>query len=243
MSGPRGIMIDIHCHILPATDDGPKSWDITLEMCEKAAIDGITHIVATPHCNHRYPYERAAVEAKVKELRSRFSAIEFSAGCELSITERNLELALRQPEHFTIGSTSYMLVELNEAYMPKQLEDTLGELISLGITPILAHPERNPLLRRRFDLLEEWIAMGCLSAITGNSLLGFWGGDIRKITDSMVRAGLVHLIVSDGHDPKTRPVILKDALAAAGKLIGRERAHDLVWANPSSVLQGESVPA
>ena len=236
-------MIDIHCHILPATDDGPKTWDITLQMCEKAANDGITHIVATPHCSSRYPFDRPACEAKIRELRSRFTEIEFSLGCELSITQNNLELAIRHPERFTIADTSYMLVELSDAYMPNQLQDALGELISLGVTPILAHPERNPLLKRRFDLLEEWISMGCLSAITGNSLLGFWGGEIRKITESMLRDGLTHFIVSDGHDPKTRPVLLGDALAAAAKVIGHKRALELVLGNPASVVQGEPVAA
>jgi hypothetical protein len=29
-------MADIHCHILPEVDDGPKSWETTLEMCNLA---------------------------------------------------------------------------------------------------------------------------------------------------------------------------------------------------------------
>jgi protein-tyrosine phosphatase len=53
-------VIDIHCHILPDVDDGPKSWDVSVEMCRIAAADGITHIVATPHSNDRYPYDRVS---------------------------------------------------------------------------------------------------------------------------------------------------------------------------------------
>src|ERR1700736_1641716 len=40
------VVIDIHCHLLPEVDDGPKSWDIAVEMCRMAATDGITHAVA-----------------------------------------------------------------------------------------------------------------------------------------------------------------------------------------------------
>ncbi len=47
-------MIDIHCHLLPAVDDGAQSWDVTLEMCRLAEQDGVTHIVATPHANYEY---------------------------------------------------------------------------------------------------------------------------------------------------------------------------------------------
>ena len=51
-------MIDIHSHILPEVDDGPKSWEVACEMCRLSAEDGVEHIVATPHANDRYPYDR-----------------------------------------------------------------------------------------------------------------------------------------------------------------------------------------
>ena len=42
-------MIDIHCHILPGTDDGPETIEESLAMCRIAALDGIKVIVATHH--------------------------------------------------------------------------------------------------------------------------------------------------------------------------------------------------
>ncbi len=207
-------------------------------MCEKAASDGITHIVATPHCNHRYPFDRAASQAKVDELASRFAEISFSLGCELTITEKSFEEAVQNPNHFTIAQGRYMLVEPSEAYLPKQTEDVLSEFISMGIVPILAHPERNPLLRRRIDLLKEWVEMGCLSAVTGNSLGGFWGVEIKKVSETMLKQNLVHFLVSDAHDPERRVPLLAAALHAASKLIGKQAAHELVWENPAAVLAG-----
>jgi protein-tyrosine phosphatase len=50
-------MVDIHCHILAEVDDGPKSWDVSEQMCRMAKADGVDHIVATPHANHRYAYD------------------------------------------------------------------------------------------------------------------------------------------------------------------------------------------
>lgn len=236
-------MIDIHCHILPQQDDGPRSWATTLEMCEKAANDGITRIVATPHCNSRYPFNRADAQRKVDALRANFPEIDFDLACELTISEKNLEEALANPWLFVIGSTHYLLVEANEAYLPKQVEDALNELLSVGLTPILVHPERNSLLRRRPDVLEEWISIGCLAALTGDSLLGFWGIDTRKAAETMLRQGLVQIMASDGHDPERRPPVLSEALKAAGKIVGSKRAHQLVWENPSAVVQGDPVLA
>ncbi|MHC4455444.1 MAG: CpsB/CapC family capsule biosynthesis tyrosine phosphatase [Planctomycetota bacterium] len=42
-------MIDIHAHILPSLDDGPKTIEESVEICKVAANDGIKTIVATPH--------------------------------------------------------------------------------------------------------------------------------------------------------------------------------------------------
>ncbi|MCP5003292.1 MAG: tyrosine protein phosphatase, partial [Planctomycetes bacterium] len=41
-------MIDIHSHILPSLDDGPNTFEESIEMCKIAVNDGISTIVATP---------------------------------------------------------------------------------------------------------------------------------------------------------------------------------------------------
>ena len=52
-------MYDLHCHLLPAIDDGPVDLDTALEMARLAVADGITTIACTPHI---YPgvYENTA---------------------------------------------------------------------------------------------------------------------------------------------------------------------------------------
>ncbi|MGB2836360.1 MAG: CpsB/CapC family capsule biosynthesis tyrosine phosphatase, partial [Candidatus Sulfotelmatobacter sp.] len=64
-------MVDIHSHILPEVDDGPKSWETSVAMCRMAAADGITHQVATPHANDRYPYDRTYLEGLVAQLQQK----------------------------------------------------------------------------------------------------------------------------------------------------------------------------
>src|ERR1035438_4172792 len=65
------VVIDIHCHLLPEVDDGPKSWDTAVEMCRMAAADGITHSVATPHANDRYVYDRGYLSGLLDQLREK----------------------------------------------------------------------------------------------------------------------------------------------------------------------------
>ena len=45
-------MIDIHNHILPNIDDGSISMEMSLEMLEHAANQGITDVVNTVHYQH-----------------------------------------------------------------------------------------------------------------------------------------------------------------------------------------------
>lgn len=41
--------IDIHCHILPALDDGAKNMEKTKAMLQLAYKEGIRGVIATPH--------------------------------------------------------------------------------------------------------------------------------------------------------------------------------------------------
>src|SRR5688572_19483998 len=52
-------MYDLHCHLLPAIDDGPQDLEAALDMARSAVADGITTIACTPHI---YPgvYENTA---------------------------------------------------------------------------------------------------------------------------------------------------------------------------------------
>ncbi len=117
-------MFDIHCHILPEVDDGPKSWEVAIEMCRMASADGITHMVATPHANDRYTYDRNYLRGILLQLQARVGASpQLSLGCDFHLSFENLERALEQPHDYTIGDTNYLLVELSNFSVPIQVSD------------------------------------------------------------------------------------------------------------------------
>jgi protein-tyrosine phosphatase len=231
-------MIDIHCHLLPAIDDGAKSWEITLEMCRLAQQDGVTHIVATPHANYEYNYDRAAHLALLEELRSRVPGMSFSLGCDFHLSYENIGDAMLHPERYAIGDTRYLLVELSE-YSAFNVAQTLYELQTVGLVPILTHPERNPLILGKPSLLQEYAGVGCLFQITANSLTGFWGKPSQKMCEEMLRNKMVHFIASDAHGIKSRPPILSAAREAAAKIVGLAEAEKLVDANPAAVVANQ----
>jgi len=131
-------MIDIHCHLLPDVDDGAKSWEVTLEMCRMAAADGTTHIVATPHANFEYRYDRAAHVALLNEVRTHIADLginlALTLGCDFHLSFENIEDALANPTRYTIGDTRYLLIELSE-YTIFHVTDSIFKLRSAGLEP------------------------------------------------------------------------------------------------------------
>ena len=45
----RDPMLDLHLHALPGLDDGPATMEESAALCRRAAEEGTTHVVATPH--------------------------------------------------------------------------------------------------------------------------------------------------------------------------------------------------
>ncbi|MFZ3342804.1 MAG: CpsB/CapC family capsule biosynthesis tyrosine phosphatase [Terriglobales bacterium] len=238
-------MIDIHCHILPGVDDGPKSWDIAVEMCRMAAADGITHTVATPHANNRYLYERGYLLELLDDLRARLRpgpAPEFSLGCDFHLSFENLERVLEQPHTYTIGDTNYLLIELSNYSIPAQLGECFVRLGDRGLTPILTHPERNPILQQTPQRVLEYAEQGCLIQVTGSSLTGFWGERPEVVARWLLDRSAVHILATDAHDTKRRVPILSEARDAAAQIVGTEYAEALVEGNPSAIVKGQPIP-
>ncbi len=238
-------MIDIHCHLLPEVDDGPKSWDIAVEMCRMAVADGITHSVATPHANDRYHYDREFLSGLLDQLREKAGSdlpLQLSLGCDFHLSFENLERVLEQPHTYTIGETNYLLIELSNFSVPTRLGDCFTRLGDRGLTPILTHPERNPILQQTPQRILEWAEQGCLVQVTASSLTGFWGERPEIIARWLLDRSAVHILASDAHDTRRRIPNLSAARAVVEDIVGAEYADALVEGNPGAIVQGMPIP-
>lgn len=236
-------VFDIHSHILPEVDDGPKTWEVALEMCRMAAADGITHMVATPHANDRYKYDRNHLRELLAQLQARVgSSLQLGLGCDFHLSFENLERALEQPHNYTIGDTNYLLIELSNFSVPTQITECFIRLGDRGLTPILTHPERNPILQQTPQRVVEWAEQGCLVQITASSLTGFWGERPETVARWLLARSAVHFLATDAHDTKRRVPILSEGRAVAAEIVGEEYAHALVESNPAAVIAGQPIP-
>ncbi len=236
-------VVDIHCHILPGVDDGAKDWDVSAEMCRLAAADGVTHIVATPHANDEFAYDRAALRAKLTKLQTIAGEWPMlTLGCDFHFSYENVSAALADPDRFAIGNSRYMLIEFSDYALSLPMRDALVRMRNTGVVPIVTHPERNLLMQRDSNLILKLLDLGCLVQVTASSLTGKWGESAHKTAVWLLEHAAVHILASDGHDPVRRPPVLSAGRDAAAKICGQDVAHALVDDNPRAVIGGETLP-
>ena len=236
-------MVDVHTHVLPEVDDGARSWEMSVHMCHMAAEDGVTHMVATPHANDEYFYDRAALQAALDELARRVGPIlTFSLGCDFHFSYENLTRLEQSPHTYTIGETRYLLVELSDFSIPPWVTTKLHELLLRGLRPIITHPERNMILQKRPEQVLQWAEMGCAVQITANSLSGRWGERASKISHWLLQRNAVHIVASDCHNVEGRPPVLSSARKVVEQEYGAEVAQALVTDNPQAIVTGLDMP-
>ncbi len=236
-------MIDIHCHILPNVDDGPKSWEISQEMCRMAAEDGIEHIVATPHANERYKYDRQQLASDLEHLKSLVGpAPRLSLGCDFHLSYENVQDVLITPERYTIEGSHYLLVEPSNYSIPAQINEYFTRMADVGITPIITHPERNPILQDAQDRILQWVDQGCAVQVTASALTGMWGQKAERVAGWLFERNAVHILSTDAHDTKRRTPSLSVARDKVAKLYGQDVAKALVDDNPRAVISDQPLP-
>lgn len=236
-------MIDIHCHPLAAVDDGAKTFEVSVAMCKMAADDGITHLVATPHCNYHYQFQPELNRSKIAELQATIGdAPKLLLGCDFHLSFDNIRQLVENRALFTVNGTDYVLVEFGEQFIPEQMDRVFYELQVANLTPILTHPERNPVFYRKPELLYHWVTRGCLVQVTAKSFTGGFGSRPRHFAEVWLERNLIHFFASDAHDLTSRPPVLSPCYQKVAAARGQEMADLLLKKNPEAVIKGMPLP-
>jgi protein-tyrosine phosphatase len=238
-------MIDIHCHILPKTDDGAISLEESVEMCRMAAEDGIKTIVATPHMFdgvHTTP-ERETIREKISAVTSaNGGCLEIVPGGEVRYSHEIFDEASDPQTRIKLNGTSYMLLEFPFQSVPPNIEQTIFQILNAGITPVIAHPERNKRIQERPEILVTLIERGAFSQLDAGSLTKSFGAEPYQAAKRLLEAGLAHFIATDAHHAGRRRPILSAAVAVAAELAGAEYARAMVEDNPAALIQDKAIP-
>ena len=233
-------MVDIHSHILAGLDDGPSDFEVSLNMVRMAREAGTTDIVATPHANPSYRYDPELISQRIAELQTAAGdGIKVHRGCDFHLSPQNLQLAAREPSRFSVNGLNYLLVEFPEVTLFQGIEQVFSNLMSLGLTPIVTHPERNEHLAADVPRLRRWVERGIPLQITAHSLIGKFGPRAAQWCIQLLNEGLVHFVASDAHDLVYRPPGLAVARELLVTQFGEEYADLLLEVHPRAVIDGQ----
>lgn len=236
-------MIDIHCHPLPGVDDGAKTLEEAVDMCRMAVSDGTTHIVATPHCDYEYAFKPEVNQEKLRELQAAVGEEpKLFLGCDFHLSYDNIREITKDRGSFTINRTRYVLAEFDDQFIPENMHHVFYDLQVAGLVPILTHPERNPVLQRKPEMVYQWVTRGCLVQITAQSLTGAFGSTARRLSEMWLARNLVHFFASDAHDTRRRPPLLSLCYDRIAATKGKDEAERLLRRNPAAVIEDNPLP-
>jgi protein-tyrosine phosphatase len=239
-------VLDLHAHILPGIDDGPRDVQGSVEMARAAVAAGLTTMAATPHIDHTFMVDPRSVPGMVAELRKRLAAedvrLDVVQGGELAL-HRLLELDDEQLAGISLGRGRHLLVEPPFASPVPALEKLVFTLQSRGHGVLLAHPERCA-ATADVDRAATLVERGALIQVTAGSLLGQFGGTVRRTALEMLARGLVHVLASDAHAATGRSMDLGRALESVEREVPGISSHleYLTRTAPAAILDGAPVP-
>jgi protein-tyrosine phosphatase len=239
-------MIDLHCHMLPAVDDGAPDLETALAMARLALADGIRVAACTPHIYPGlYPNTAAGIRAGAEALRRALDeaglGLELSLGADAHLVP-DLLAGLREGRIPTLGGGRYLLLEPPHHVAPPRFEESCFALLAAGYVPVITHPERLTWIAGHYAKFQALARAGVWMQVTAGSLTGRFGPGARYHGERMLDEGIVHILATDAHNTGRRPPALAEGRLAAARWVGPEEAWRLVRERPQAIL-GDADPA
>jgi protein-tyrosine phosphatase len=195
-------MIDIHNHILYGVDDGSKDLDMSLAMLKEEMEQGVSTVYLTPHQNQQTltgPLLKERYQSFLEELKDKGIDMDIRLGAEIYYYP-GLKQDLLSGKALTMDESKYVLVEFSTR-TETNVSEIVYELVMAGFTPIIAHIERYPYLKKEdyFDIKEA----GGLIQINSGSFSHF---SSRGLIKYLLKNDLVDYVATDAHDNSKRKV-------------------------------------
>ena len=204
-------MTDIHCHILPLSDDGAQSMEDAVEMARMAAHSGVSTIIVTPHCNVPGEEEQNYIS---RSLLDRFTALQTAVkqagiplkllpGAEILCTPE-VPALLEANMLPSLAGSRYLLVDFFFDESLDFMDEMLTAVSRQGRVPVIAHPERYEVVQRNPRVAERWFREGYVIQLNKGSILGRLGKRAQLTANRLLEWGLAHVVASDAHSPEQR---------------------------------------
>lgn len=237
-------MVDLHCHILPALDDGALDLADSVAMAREAERDGIAVVCATPHIRDDHDVRIEELPTRVgelqRELDRRGVRVRIAQGGEVAQFAAD-GLGDEHLRAVSLDGGGWVLLEPAPGVLADELPELVERLAARGAPTILAHPERHAGadLEQRLRALAE---RGCLIQWTADFIARAEPGDPDALVLRLARNGLVHLLASDAHSSHGgRPPALSAGLDRLREACTSEQVEWIAEEAPAAILRGEAV--
>jgi tyrosine-protein phosphatase YwqE len=167
---------------------------------------GYQKAITTPHVmSDFYPNTTEDIRTRVKRLQVEVEAagidMEVDAAAEYYLDEHLMQMLEEKKELLTFGDR-YLLFETSFLNEPAYLREGIFQIISNGMKPVLAHPERYIYVQNRPEMLEDLRDRGLLLQINTISLSGYYSKGARKLAELLIDEKAVSFLGTDCHNKK-----------------------------------------
>jgi len=237
-------MIDLHCHLLPAIDDGAVDLETSIAMARMAVQDGIRVTACTPHImpgvyENRGADIRAAIVRLQQALDDHDIPLQLVTGADVHIAP-DLVGGLKSGRILSLNDSRYFLFEPPHHIAPPRLEQLAFDVLSAGYMPLITHPERLTWIESHYDVIKKMAHGGAWIQITAGAVTGRFGRRPRYWSERLLDEGLVHILATDAHNLRNRSPVMSEARDAVAERLGEQAAIDMVQTRPEGILNNVS---
>jgi protein-tyrosine phosphatase len=247
---PMTATTDIHFHLLPGLDDGPRTMAESLELAAAAVRDGCSTVVATPHVRTDFVTDVSELPDLVREVQGELSRAGIPLGvCRGAELGHDMVGRLLQQELDSIAlgpsGARWLLVETPFEGIDQDFTSAADELRDRGFGVVLAHPERGAgVLDGDCAAVKAQLAQGGALQVNASSLAGGHGDEPRIAAERLLLDGHATLLGSDAHGPARPPALTHGLMSATRIGLEPSAAASLVTSAPRRLLtRGIPAPA
>lgn len=237
--------VDIHSHVLWDIDDGAKDVDETIDLCDMAWHSGTRDLFVTPHLIYWHSSEDLLDERdwkceKLSEiLEDEDIGIRIHKGFEILCDDEIFEIKYFKP--YTLCGSRYILIEFD--FFKTSVEDVVAwcsYLITCGLVPIIAHPERYQFFHVEEKIIDKLSQMGVLFQVNSGSAAGMFGSRVKMFAEKMINRGYADFIGSDAHDLVMRNTDMAFCLEGYDD-VDAECLKKIIAINPLKIINNEKI--
>ncbi len=240
-----GPFFDLHNHMLCGVDDGASNQEMMNAMLDMSYADGVRAICLTPHfAPHMFGNNFTHVP-KVFSMLEEYAAkkypdLKLFLGHELGYYH-GCEEHLRKGKCLTLAGSRYLLVDFPAHAEFFEIQQALNRLRAAGFCTVLAHAERYKSLSSHFTWIESYVADGGLIQINACGACGRRFSSARLMWTKLLKADLVHVIASDGHNLDTRPPLMSVCMDYLSRHFSKERIFELTYENALRIVENKNI--